>query len=164
MSRVWQHNALAHDLAMFLSTPPRGTARGRLTWENIEFPDCARCRPDVYSLVATLTENKWCPVTYEVKASRADFMCEMRSEKWRIYRRFSAYIFLACPEGMVRPEELPKEMGLIVRRDDTWRPIRKGRRNPEWSLSRRQWMNLCLKGRNPSPFEIFQQRRAGIAA
>lgn len=155
------HDLLAHDLALWLSTPPRGTVRGRLTWENIEFPDAERCRPDVYSLVATLTPKKWCPITFEVKANRADFMAEMRSSKWECYRPFSAYIFLACRDGLVSVSELPKEMGLITKQGDTWGVVRRGRRNPNWTLTERQWMNLALKGRNPSPFEIFQQRALG---
>lgn len=158
---VKDHDALAHNLALWLSTPPRGSVRGRLTWENIEFPDAERCRPDVYSVIATLTPNKWCPITFEVKANRADFMAEMRSSKWECYRPFSAYIFLACRDGLVSIDELPKEMGLITKQGDVWGVVRRGRRNPNWRLTERQWMNLALKGRNPSPFEIFQQRALG---
>lgn len=160
---VKKHDSLAHDLAIWLSTPPRGAVRGRLTWENIEFPDAERCRPDVYSLVATLTPKKWCPITFEVKANRADFMAEMRSSKWESYRPFSAYIFLACVDGLVRVDELPPEMGLIVQRPDGWLIVRRGRRNPNWHITERQWMNLALKGRNPSPFEIFQNRSLAAA-
>lgn len=159
---IRDHDSLAHDLAIWLSTPPRGSSvRGRLTWENIEFPDAERCRPDVYSIMATLTPKKWCPITFEVKANRADFMAEMRSSKWECYRPFSAYIFLACRENLVQPSEVPKEMGLIIKKGDGWTVIRRGQRNPNWCLSERQWMNLALKGRNPSPFEIFQNRGLG---
>jgi uncharacterized protein (UPF0335 family) len=154
------HNALAHDLAMFLSTPPRGTNRGRLTWENIGFPDYMSIRPDVFSLVATLTRAKWCPITYEVKVSRADFTTELRTAKWRLYLPFSAYVYLACPDGLVSADELPPEMGLIVRRQVTWLTVKKGKRNPHWQLKDRDWMNLCLKGRNPSPMEIYEGRIA----
>lgn len=153
----FSHNGLAHDLAMYLSTPPRGTTRGRLTWENIQFPD-HRVRPDVYSLVATLSRGKWCPVTYEVKVGRGDFTTEMRTNKWRLYLPFSAYVFIACPDGLIGVDELPPELGLIVRRAETWVTAKKGKRNPTWSMNDRTWMNLCLKGRNPSPFEIFEER------
>lgn len=153
------HNALAHDLAMWLSTPPRGTTRGRLTWENIAFPGY-NVRPDVFSLVATLTRNKWCPVTYETKVSRADFTTELRTGKWRCYLPFSAYVYVACPEGLISPTELPIELGLMIRRPATWVIVKKGKRNGAWKLDDRDWMNLCLKGRNPSPLEIFEQRRA----
>lgn len=157
------HHALAHDLAVWLSTPARGTVRGRLTWENVEFPD-HRVRPDVYSLVATLAPKKVCPATYEVKVSRADFTTEIRSGKWRTYLPFSAYIFVACLEGLVVETELPPELGLIVRRAETWIVLQKGKRNPNWMLSERLWLNLCLKGRNPSPYEINQQRMIARAA
>lgn len=152
------HDQLAHDLAMRLSTPPRGTARGRLTWENIEFPDTERSRPDVFSIFASLDRKRWQPITFEVKATRADLLSDLRVGKWQRYWSFSSRIVFAVPKGICQPTDVPSEAGLIIRDINGWSWVRRGRNNKEWTLSERQWMNLCLKTRNPSPLDIFQMR------
>lgn len=152
------HDALAHDLAMWLSTPNGYRVWGWLTWENIEFPG-HKCRPDVFAMYATLSPQKWNPVTYEVKTSRADFLADVRAGKWESYRPFSAYVVFAVPDGLVHKSEIPKGAGLIVQNGPgVWVRIARGHRNPDWRLDEKLWMNLCLKGRNPSPFEIARQR------
>lgn len=154
------HDELAHDLALWLSVPAsRSGARGRLTWENIQFPD-ERCRPDVFSLVATINPKRICPVTYEVKISRADLMADLRSGKWRKYLPFSAYVVIAMPYALVDEKEIPPELGIISRFDTNWGVVRKGKRNDSWKFSDRHWLNLTLKGRNPSPYEISMKLRA----
>ncbi len=53
-------------------------------------------------------------VCYEVKASRADFLCEMKQPlKRRIGMRFSNEFFFVTPAGMLAPDEVPTECGLI---------------------------------------------------
>lgn len=151
----WTHGSLAHDLASDLSAATRQT--GWLTWENIEIPDCY-CRPDVFAVNATLNTKKWNPTTYEVKCSRADFLADIRSGKWRKYIPFSAFIVYATIPGVIGDDELPDGCGLIVRTDDCWERRRRGRKNRNWKLTERQWMNLCLKARNPSPYENIRQR------
>ncbi len=151
------HDELARDLAMFLSNPS-GRSVGYLTWENIEIgPDRPNIgetgRPDVYAIGATLSKKNWRPTTYEVKVSVADFQADIRQGKWRKYRPYSAYIVFAVERGLLSSLAIPDECGLIVRDEQGWHRKKRGRRNDDWTLTERQWMNLCLKGRNPSPWE-----------
>lgn len=154
------HDDLAHDLALWVGTPKqRSDFRGRLTWENIQFPD-ERVRPDVFSILTTLNPQRICPITYEVKVSRSDLLAELRSQKWKKYLPFSAYVFIAMPHGLADDNEIPDQLGILHRFDTNWFMVRKGKRNKDWKFTERHWLNLSLKGRNPSPFEIYAARHA----
>lgn len=48
---------------------------------------------------------------YEIKISRGDFM---RDEKWREYLHYCNAFYFVCPHGIIQPEELPAEAGLLV--------------------------------------------------
>jgi hypothetical protein len=53
-------------------------------------------------------------VCYEVKISRADFLCELRHPlKRRIGMRFSNEFFFITPPGLLKTSEIPVECGLI---------------------------------------------------
>lgn len=140
------HDLFASDLARYLKTcgPKR-----RLTWENITFncgdgADAYSCRPDVFSIVPALDPHRCRPWTCEVKVSRADFLSDIRSEKWKRYRRFSARIWFAAPQGIVRPDELPDGLGLIEFRNPAWVPVVQAKFNKGWELSGRDLMRLIL--------------------
>ena len=47
---------------------------------------------------------------YEIKVSRQDFL---RDNKWRGYLDYCNAFYFACPKGLIKPEELPTEVGLI---------------------------------------------------
>lgn len=47
---------------------------------------------------------------YELKVSRKDFL---RDEKWRDYLRLCHRFWFVCPRGMIQPEELPQDVGLL---------------------------------------------------
>ena len=53
------------------------------------------------------------PVThgYEIKVSRSDFL---RDEKWRGYLDYCSSFSFVCPPGIISPDELPPEVGLVV--------------------------------------------------
>lgn len=68
-------------------------------------------------------------VCYEIKTSRADFLCEMRHPlKRRIGLRFSNEFFFVTPAGMLSSTEIPVECGLIevglAQTDDSRRLVR----------------------------------------
>lgn len=46
----------------------------------------------------------------EVKSGRSDFLSD---KKWRSYLPYATHFYFAAPVGAIRPEELPKEVGLI---------------------------------------------------
>jgi hypothetical protein len=47
---------------------------------------------------------------YEIKVSRSDFL---RDQKWRRYLDLCDQFYFVCPYGMIQPNELPSEAGLI---------------------------------------------------
>ena len=68
-------------------------------------------------------------VCYEIKTSRADFLCEMKQPlKRRIGMHFSNEFFFVTPAGMLALDEVPTECGLIevgrATTDDSKRLIR----------------------------------------
>lgn len=136
------HNTLAGRLAKHLQTT------GRLTWENIEFKAApgVLVRPDVYSLVATHTEKRLCPIVHEVKVSRADFLADVANQAKREgYFKIACYVVYAAPQGMIELSEVPDDCGLIVElKDGVWKQLRRGQRRSA-VLTSWHYMNLVLK-------------------
>jgi len=66
-------------------------------------------------------------VCYEVKTSRADFLCEMRNPiKRRIGMRYSNEFYFVTPAGMLETAEIPAECGLMeagCATPEEWRDI-----------------------------------------
>ena len=54
--------------------------------------------------------SKPCFTGYEVKVDRGDFL---RDQKWPGYMECCNEMYFACPSGLIQPDELPKEVGLI---------------------------------------------------
>lgn len=55
------------------------------------------------------TNKRWIR-TFEIKVSRADFL---QDDKWHLYSQFSSSLAVACPHGLIKPEEIPSPFGLI---------------------------------------------------
>lgn len=58
--------------------------------------------------------NKYFRISYEVKVSRSDFLRELKhpgKRQWAL--KLSNEFYFAAPKGMIKPEELPEEAGLI---------------------------------------------------
>jgi hypothetical protein len=47
---------------------------------------------------------------YEIKVSRSDFL---NDEKWPAYMKYCHRFYFACPKGLIQPEELPDDVGLL---------------------------------------------------
>lgn len=54
--------------------------------------------------------TKPCLTGYEIKVSRSDFM---NDEKWPVYKELCHRFYFACPRGLIQPEELPDDAGLL---------------------------------------------------
>jgi hypothetical protein len=64
--------------------------------------------------IALWPSNHWASHAYELKTSRADFARELRQPlKRRPALRYSNMYWFATPEGLVKPEEIPIEAGLV---------------------------------------------------
>ena len=49
-------------------------------------------------------------IGYEIKVSRSDFV---NDEKWRGYLPYCNEFYFVCPSGLIQPEELPDDTGLL---------------------------------------------------
>jgi hypothetical protein len=54
--------------------------------------------------------SPWTVIGYELKQSRQDFT---RDEKWVHYLEVCHYLYFVCPWGLIKPEELPPQVGLL---------------------------------------------------
>ena len=54
---------------------------------------------------------KWKTWGYEIKVSRQDFL---RDDKWREYLPYCHEFYFVAPPGVIEPNELPAEAGLLV--------------------------------------------------
>jgi hypothetical protein len=54
--------------------------------------------------------SKPCITGYEIKVDRGDFI---RDEKWPYYLQYCNKFYFACPTGLIDPDELSKDIGLI---------------------------------------------------
>jgi len=64
-------------------------------------------------LDAVAFKKSWknpCITGYEIKVDRQDFM---RDDKWPGYRQYCHRFYFACPTGLIAPDELPSDVGLI---------------------------------------------------
>ena len=57
---------------------------------------------------------------FEIKVSRSDFLLELKKpEKRRLSLHFSNQFFFVAPKGIIKPNELPPECGLVEATEDT---------------------------------------------
>ena len=70
-------------------------------------------RGELQRLDAWVMPRSWAhPATtgYEIKISRQDFL---HDEKWRGYMKLCNCFYFVCPKGIIQPDELPPEVGLM---------------------------------------------------
>lgn len=144
------HHELGHRLSAWLET------QDRLCWENIELkvdlPEGpAVVRPDVLSMVMTLNPSRMVPMVHEVKVSRSDFLVDVNNPAKRAaYFQLADYVTYVLPEGLVQPDDVPPECGLMVETaPGVFRVVRKGRKNKARpALPAGHWMALALRLHN----------------
>lgn len=114
---TWQHDALVEDLAGHLVGPRR------MVWRDMQLGPHGSPRPDVYSI-----EKSFCrpsPTAYEVKVSQSDFRADVTAAKWHSYLDYAYSVVFAVPAGLVKPEDIPAQCGLLVRGPVGWRLARR---------------------------------------
>lgn len=67
-------------------------------------------RTDIRFDVIGLRRAKRVSRIVEVKSCRADFLAD---QKWEKYLPYATHFYFAAPQGAIRPEELPAEIGLV---------------------------------------------------
>lgn len=63
----------------------------------------------------TMNLKDWTVRGFEIKISRSDFRAD---QKWSSYLPFFNYFYFATPPGLLKPEELPDEIGLLEVHDE----------------------------------------------
>lgn len=139
MSRKWEHDGLAADLANKLLADD-----ANMVWTDMQLGPAGSPRPDVYLLKKSY--KRFQPLTYEVKVSVADFRRDVTAGKWQDYLAFSAGVIFAMPAGLVPKEEIPTGAGLIVRSDTGWRNLKKPTLSAVDTLPHRVWMKMLIDG------------------
>lgn len=118
--KKWEHGQLVADLAGWLDTDGfvAGECRfGRAWGSNSPIPDVLKIRKSY---------TRWDVQIFEVKASRADFLGELRNGKWQDYLPMSSRLYFASPVyGVVNDvAEIPAVCGWIVRGPTGWKVIK----------------------------------------
>jgi hypothetical protein len=157
------HHELAGRVAQWLRD------KGRMTWEGVEFRvqsqdvsktaramaiDTSRgrdilyaCpRPDVFSVVPTMTEARIEPEVHEVKVSRADFLADIaKPEKRLAYALIAQRVFYVLPEGLVNADEVPEGCGLVYEsKPGEFRVEKRAKKRPV-KLEPTHFMNMVVK-------------------
>jgi len=58
--------------------------------------------------------KKFVRIAYEIKVSRSDFLHEINSPEKRFQAmQFSNQFYFVAPKGLIKPEEIPEQTGLI---------------------------------------------------
>lgn len=139
------HHALASRLAEWLRSS------SRLTWENIEFKaefgpnDFCHVRPDVFSIVPTYDLARLAPLIHEVKVTRADFLSDL-AKPWKrqAYQQLAGSVFYVAPEGVISPDDVPEDCGLVVERAPGDFVKAKNVRAKKFQLNSRSLIKLVL--------------------
>lgn len=115
-----EHDELAEDLAAAIGLMPfMNVPLGSVYLSNWgEAP----ARADVVGIKPSY--NRFCLSVYEVKVSRADFLSDIRSEKWKSYLPHCNRFYFAMPQGIATREEIPDPAGLYVKGPKGWSAIK----------------------------------------
>jgi hypothetical protein len=121
--------ARSHDLSDLLCEHLRVAKERHLVWREVTLPSGGRA--DVFAIRPWGSMRD--AVIYEVKNTRADFLSDMKTGKWRKYREFAHRLYFCTPAGLVKKEELPDGVGLIVWREKGFRVVKHARvEHVEW--------------------------------
>lgn len=114
---TWTHDALAEDLAISLGVLPYLNVVLGSAWLPSANGDKTP-RADVLGIKPSYT--RFCVAIYEVKVSRADFLSDIRSGKWRSYLPHCHRFYFATLPDICSRDDIPAEAGWMVRTDKTW--------------------------------------------
>jgi exonuclease VII small subunit len=113
----WKHDELMMDLAGYLMSDQR------LVWTDMQLGPSGSPRPDVYVLEKSYSRPN--PTAFEIKVSRSDLRSDTTSGKWQSYLQYAGAVIFAVPDGLCTPADIPDGCGLIVRKAEVWRYVRK---------------------------------------
>lgn len=136
-SHGWKHDDLARDLAQHLRSDQR------MVWTDMQLGPSGSPRPDVFTLERSY--SKPMPTAYECKISRSDLRSDTTSGKWQKYLAYAGAVIFAVPDGLCTAADIPNGCGLIVKKGQVWRHVRKAVRQPV-TLPMDACMKLLIDG------------------
>lgn len=106
--------------------PSAGTTHFRLDWWAMQK---SWSRPTTYG--------------YEVKVSRNDFV---RDDKWQNYLELCSDFYFVCPDGLIKPEEVPGAAGLLwVAKTGTRLWLKKKAQRREVQIPETMWRYIVMR-------------------
>ncbi len=107
------HDDIAEDLATAKGGIPFLNACLGSVWADGKTPraDLVVCRPTYKEFTLSI---------FEVKISRADFLSDIRSDKWRLYLPHCHRFYFAAKDGVCKKSDIPEEAGLMIRNNKGW--------------------------------------------
>lgn len=102
--------------------------------------------PDVFGF------NSWVTVLIEVKVSRSDFFAD-RKKYFRIHPEIGmgGLRFYCCPEGLIKPEEIPENWGLLYEIDGKIKKIKDAKYQENDLKAALTFMYSILRREVPNP-------------
>lgn len=94
---------------------------------------------------------------YEVKVQRSDFLQDVKKGKYKKYLPHCNRLYFAILEGVARKDEIPEDVGLIVKNQKGWHTIKAAKKR-EVEHTKEILMALAF-----SNGRVYQQRRIGLS-
>jgi len=113
------HRQLSEELARYKNMALTEVPLGAM-WENrnrTPRADVLEVKPSYEDFIVTI---------YEIKKTRADFLSDIRSEKWKAYLPHCNRFYFACLKGICSKDEIPDGVGLMLRNENGWYTPRAG--------------------------------------
>lgn len=113
------HRQLSEELARYKQMALTEVPLGAMWKNDNQTPraDVLEIKPSYEDFIVTI---------YEVKKTRADFLSDIRSEKWKAYLPHCNRFYFACVKGICSPKEIPEGVGLALRNENGWYVPRAG--------------------------------------
>ena len=90
---------------------------------------------------------------YECKVTRSDFLQDIKTGKYKKYLQHCNKLYFAAPSGIIKKEELPDEVGLIVRGDNGWSTVKTAKKRKIEFLNEMLMALVFFNGR------VYNRRR-----
>ena len=149
------HRELCFDLAyakgtQFIEVPLGPVWKYHVKMANGEDPG----RADVVTIKPSY--DKFNMDIYECKATRADFLGDIKSKKYERYFHYCHRLYFACLSGIANKREMPDGVGLIIKGEKGWSVIKAARKR-DVSIPEPALLSLLFyRGR------VFNSRRENL--
>jgi hypothetical protein len=89
---------------------------------------------------------------FEIKVSRADFLSDIRTEKWKGYLPHCNRFYFAVAEGVATRSDIPQEAGLWIRKKSGW-ALEKNARPRNLEIPRETLLALIFARQHTTPHQ-----------